>query len=68
MSKKARVKVWFSSQELGSRGYFIPGGASQRGGWSGSGVPCRMLSALDYPELRSVTYDVPARSILATVK
>ena len=32
------------SEGLAARGYFIPGGASQRGGWSGSGVPCRTLS------------------------
>ena len=34
------VRAWLA------RGYFIPGGASQRGGWSGSGVPCRTLSDL----------------------
>ena len=34
------------SEGLAARGYFIPGGASQRGGWSGPGVPCRTLSDL----------------------
>ena len=32
------------SEGLAARGYFIPGGASRRGGWSGPGVPCRTLS------------------------
>ena len=31
------------SEGLAARGYFIPGGASQKGGWSGSGVPCPTL-------------------------
>ena len=34
------VRAWLACD------YFIPGGASQRGGWSGSGVPCRTLSDL----------------------
>ena len=34
-------------RDLVARGYFIPGGASQRGGGSGSGVPCRTLSDRD---------------------
>ena len=34
-------------RDLVARGYFIPGGASQRGGGPGSGVPCRTLSYLD---------------------
>ena len=33
-----RARAWLA------RGYFIPGGMSQRGAWSGSGVPCRTLS------------------------
>ena len=56
------VRAWLA------RGYFIPGGASQRGGGQAPMFQCRMLSDLDYPGLRSVTYDVPARRILATVK
>ena len=45
-------------RDLVARGYVIPGGASQRGGGSGSGVTCRTLSDLDDPGLRSVTRDV----------
>ena len=31
-------------RDLVARGYFIPGLMSQRGGWSGGGVPCSTLS------------------------
>ena len=34
-------------RDLVARGYFIPGGVSQRGRGSGSGVPCRTLSDRD---------------------
>ncbi len=55
-------------RDLVARGYFIPGGASQRGGGSGSGVPCRTLSDLDDPGLRSVTCDVSSRRVLTLVQ
>ena len=45
-------------RDLVARGYFIPGGASQRGGGQVPMFPCRTLSDLDYPGLRSVTCDV----------
>ena len=61
---KARIRV----RDLVARGYFIPGGASQWGCGSGSGVPCRTLSDLDYPGLRSVTCDVSLRWVLITVQ
>ena len=35
------VRAWLA------RSYFIPGGTSQKGGWSGPGVPCRTLSDLE---------------------
>ena len=55
-------------RDLVARGYSIPGGASQREGSQVQMFPCRTLSDLDYPGLRSVTHDVPARRILATVQ
>ncbi len=51
-----------------ARGYFIPGGASQRGGGQAPMFPCRTLSDLDYPGLRSVTCDVSSRWVLTTVQ
>ena len=50
--------VHIGVRDLVARGYFIPGGASQMGCGPGSGVPCRTLSDLDDPGLRSVTCDV----------
>ena len=51
-------------RDLVARGYVIPGGASQRGG---AGL-WRSVSHVVRPGLRSVTHDVPARRILATVQ
>ena len=47
LGKPAHVGV----RDLVARGYFISGGASQRGWWSGAGVPCRTLSDLDWVRL-----------------
>ena len=47
-------------------GDFIPGGRA-RGG-SGSGVPCRTLSDLDYPGLWSVNCDISSRWALKTLQ
>ena len=55
-------------RDLVARGYFIPGGASQRGGGQAPMFPCRTLSDLDYPGLRSVTCDVSSRWVLTTVQ
>ena len=56
------VRAWLAC------GYFIPGGASQRGGGQAPMFPCRTLSDLDYPGLRSVTCDVSSRWVLTTVQ
>ena len=55
-------------RDLVARGYFIPGGASQRGGGEAPMFPCRTLSDLDYPGLRSVTCDVSSQWVLTTVQ
>ena len=54
-------------RDLVARGYFIPGGASQRGCGQAPMFQCRTLSDLDYPGLRSVTCDVSSRWVLTTV-
>ena len=46
-------------RDLVARGYVIPGGEGQRGGGQAPMFPCRTLSDLDDPGLRSVTCQVP---------
>ena len=55
-------------RDLVARGYFILGGVRQRGGGQAPMFPCRTLSDLDYPGLRSVTCDVSSRWVLTTVQ
>ena len=68
MYPAALVKLEIGVRDLVARGYFIPGGASQRGGGQAPMFPCRTLSDLDYPGLRSVTCDVSSRWVLTTVQ
>ena len=55
-------------RDLVARGYVIPGRMSQTGGGQAPMFPCRTLSDLDYPGLRSVTCDVSSRWVLTTVQ
>ena len=61
--------AYIGVRDLVARGYFIPGGVCQRGvGGQAPMFPCRTLSDLDYPGLRSVTCDVSSRWVLTTVQ
>ena len=55
-------------RDLVARAYFISGGASQREDGQAPMFPCRTLSDLDYPGLRSVTCDVSSRWVLTTAQ
>ena len=62
------TNTFIGVRDLVARGYFIPWGASQKGGGQAPMFPCRTLSDLDYPGLKSVTCDVSSRWVLALVQ
>ena len=56
------------SAGLGRTRLFHPWGREPEGGVEALMFPCRTLSDLDYPGLRSVTCDVSSRWVLTTVQ